>query len=531
MSRRAKSPGIILTTLVACLMAAGGASASDESVSIESIITPEGALYKSYAEPVDITFEAHITAPPVSTDVRPVKTVSIHLPEGVTLDTGPVYSQIPSSSACPYFQAGSGYVDPSLHSWSLSTAVQTGCSGVLGNGSGTWYENGENATGPPGKTDIETVVFFGGRNTDHKSIINIVGGVGSRYYLMDGIYEDGVLALNIPHQDGDPTWGDFTFSLPGLDSDYEPFRGHSGFSLGTCPTGSWQTTASFEFSNASGPDSPVPAAPVTQPCSGADDPTRIFSVSSTGLGHGSITSQPNGIDCGSICSSDFLLNSEVTLTAHPDANSVLAGWSSPEVSGLCDDSSLTCAVTTQYFHSMQAKFDVKAPPGPIGFSINQSARFTDDPNVTLKVVWKQGEQNALIANDGGFGGAATRDLTGPEIPWTLDSGGGERLPKTVYLRFGDSTQTFTDDIILDETPPSLRSVAASKVSGRVRVRTRATDRTSGVASIQVGPKKSAALPAIKYRRTLFVKTHRKRVWVRVIDHAGNHSVWKKTRVR
>ena len=86
------------------------------------------------------------------------------------------------------------------------------------------------------------------------------------------------------------------------------------------------------------------------------------------------------------------------------------------------------------------------------------------------------------------------------IPWKLSESGSERLPKTVYVRFGSSSQTFTDDIILDQTKPTISSAAvgASGATAAVpraavrprqrartyRVRVRAKDATSGVAKVQ-----------------------------------------------
>ena len=115
----------------------------------------------------------------------------------------------------------------------------------------------------------------------------------------------------------------------------------------------------------------------------------------------------------------------------------------------------------------------------------------------MSVVWPLGATKATFSNDGGFRDARSLPVSS-HIAWTLDSSGPERLPKTLYVRFGD-TQTFQDDIILDQSKPSVSSasigsggatasaaVAATAASkGQTyRVRIRAQDATSGVAKVQ-----------------------------------------------
>ena len=102
----------------------------------------------------------------------------------------------------------------------------------------------------------------------------------------------------------------------------------------------------------------------------------------------------------------------------------------------------------------------------------------------------------MLSNDGGFGGATEHPVAGDShYAWTLASSGAERLPKTVYVRFTgpgvDDTKTFTDDIVLDQTPPAVTSAARTTTSGartarvkKVRVRVKARDSLSGVGSLQ-----------------------------------------------
>ena len=51
-------------------------------------------------------------------------------------------------------------------------------------------------------------------------------------------------------------------------------------------------------------------------------------------GTGTVTSSPEGIECGATCSAQFAQNSTVTLTATPSAHDKFAGWSGPDA-GSC----------------------------------------------------------------------------------------------------------------------------------------------------------------------------------------------------
>ena len=187
------------------------------------------------------------------------------------------------------------------------------------------------------------------------------------------------------------------------------------------------------------------------------------------------------------------------------------------------------------------------PPGTIGVSINDGAQYTNSPLVQLSLVWPQLALQVVPANDGGFRGAQPRDLA-PVIPWKLDSSGSERLPKVVYVHYeglpnnvlpggvqtGGQTITYTDDIILDQTAPTLiaatvaRPASAAKAlsarRARFTVRLRARDGNSGLgrAQLRIGRKKSAP---VAFRRVLNAGTRRPTA-ARVQDRAGNWSRWR-----
>jgi hypothetical protein len=175
---------------------------------------------------------------------------------------------------------------------------------------------------------------------------------------------------------------------------------------------------------------------------------------------------------------------------------------------------------------------IAPPPGVVGISVDAGTRFTNDPDTTLSLVWPHGATAAIISNDGGFFGA-TQVALAPAVAWTLDSSGPERLPKTVYVRFlgaGIDTVTFQDDIILDETPPTLVAASATRLAAQSRyaVTLRGRDATSGVAGVRVSASKSPTAPLLAYRSRLVVKLSGKprRLYAQAVDAAGNPSRWR-----
>lgn len=180
------------------------------------------------------------------------------------------------------------------------------------------------------------------------------------------------------------------------------------------------------------------------------------------------------------------------------------------------------------------------PPGArVGVTIGDAATFTGSTAVTLTITPLPGATGVLLSNDGGFGGAVERPVSGDShYSWTLVSSGAERLPKTVYVRFTgpgvDDTKTFTDDIVLDQTPPSVTSAARSAGARaatvkKVSVHVRARDGLSGVGSLQFAHTRTSLRRAnVPYRRSVRVAAADAH-FVRAIDKAGNTGRWVKIR--
>jgi alpha-tubulin suppressor-like RCC1 family protein len=78
---------------------------------------------------------------------------------------------------------------------------------------------------------------------------------------------------------------------------------------------------------------------------------ETLTVTRSGLGTGTVTSAPAGINCGTACSAAYLDGTTVTLTATPGTLSVLVGWTG------CDSvSGNSCAVTMSAGRSVNAEF-------------------------------------------------------------------------------------------------------------------------------------------------------------------------------
>jgi len=111
------------------------------------------------------------------------------------------------------------------------------------------------------------------------------------------------------------------------------------------------------FTGWTGCDS-VSGATCTVTMANAKSVTAIFmlkrftlAVTKSGIGKGTVTSSPAGVSCGTACSSDFVINTTVTLTAAPALGSIFTGWTG------CDAvNGSTCTVLVTNNKSVSASF-------------------------------------------------------------------------------------------------------------------------------------------------------------------------------
>ncbi len=98
-----------------------------------------------------------------------------------------------------------------------------------------------------------------------------------------------------------------------------------------------------------------------------------LTVSKSGTGTGTVTSNPAGIDCGTSCSTEFAHGTAVTLTPTADASSTFTGWSSA-----CTGTG-ACAVTMDAAKAVTATFTLKTYALTVGKEGNGSGTVTSDP--------------------------------------------------------------------------------------------------------------------------------------------------------
>jgi uncharacterized repeat protein (TIGR02543 family) len=152
------------------------------------------------------------------------------------------------------------------------------------------------------------------------------------------------------------------------------------------------------------------AKSVTAVFSSQTDPMLV--VNKAGTGDGTVTSVPEGIDCGITCTTDFPASTVVTLTAEPAMYSTFTGWS-----GDCTNTTGVCVVTMDAAKNVTASFYerplltvtkdgngsglVESDPPGIDCGVTCTARFDDSTVVTLTAT------SAADSDFVGWGGACS----------------------------------------------------------------------------------------------------------------------------
>ncbi len=98
-------------------------------------------------------------------------------------------------------------------------------------------------------------------------------------------------------------------------------------------------------------------------------PPSSLTITKAGTGTGTITAPAglgNGLDCGNTCTESYSPNSDVTLTAVANKDSLFAGWS-----GECSGTNPALTITLDKNKTCQAHFNPLAPPGNYNLTLTK----------------------------------------------------------------------------------------------------------------------------------------------------------------
>ena len=183
------------------------------------------------------------------------------------------------------------------------------------------------------------------------------------------------------------------------------------------------------------------------------------------------------------------------------------------------------------------------PVGEVGVSIQNGDSYVNTKQVTLNLIWPEYATAARISNDGGFAASKTQTKNlAASIDWELDDSVKGIYTKVVYVRFNgvaDTTKTYSDDIILDTTAPTIETSSAVVASSSIDVSLKATDDITGVDKVEL--KNGSSTATKDYAANLSVpmkdlglavssasvrKLGTSSIEIRVSDKAGNWSAYK-----
>ncbi len=169
-------------------------------------------------------------------------------------------------------------------------------------------------------------------------------------------YKAGLVEFEMGSDPGvyNPPAGDgviYSYSLPDTSSSYEVWTDVQFDSSGY--TGNVYWRARYTPSGGAtyyGPEQHFVA-------NGGNPAAYALTVSKSGAGAGSVTSDPVGLSCGATCSQSYTAGTLVTLAAAADPGSTFAGWSGGGCSGTGN-----CAISMSAAQSVTATFAIAATP-------------------------------------------------------------------------------------------------------------------------------------------------------------------------
>ncbi|MFZ1559065.1 MAG: IPT/TIG domain-containing protein, partial [Saprospiraceae bacterium] len=149
-------------------------------------------------------------------------------------------------------------------------------------------------------------------------------------------------------------------------------------------------------------------------------------------------------------------------------------------------------VSQTYFSNIY--LDMTPPQGTVTSNVLQN-QYTTSPNITLTLQASDdvsGVDKMRISTESDVVRVSLQTFSGT-IPWTLDSTDGE---KTIYVQYQDRannlSEVYQTTVVLDTTPPQIKSAGWKEESGSQKLEFEVTDTLSGMDAMQISKDPSFA---------------------------------------
>jgi len=187
-------------------------------------------------------------------------------------------------------------------------------------------------------------------------------------------------------------------------------------------------------------------------------PTATLEVELEGEGEGTVTSSPEGIDCGGECEAEFEEGETVTLTAKASLGSEFAGWENCDA----EPSPTECEVTMDEDRVVVATFEPESPPTEfvltVGLAGTGSGTVTSSP----------GAINCGVACSDVYGDGTVVTLTAtPASGSTFNGWSGSCSGTGSCVVTMDESRGVTATFEKEATPPT---PGIAKVASKARVK-------------------------------------------------------------
>jgi len=188
--------------------------------------------------------------------------------------------------------------------------------------------------------------------------------------------------------------------------------------------------------------------------------THQVAVARSGEGTGTVTSDPGGIDCGTICTAAYVEGAEVTLTATPSAGSAFAGWSLTQCAGTG-----SCVLRVGSAVAVEAHFEPATasepvpppgvppdpdpvPPAPEGSPAGAGRGFAGEPGTTARIDSADPGATAIAVSRVRFDDAASDGRRAAHVVLSRDDAFPDSIAGAPLT--GDGPLLLTSTAVLDD---------------------------------------------------------------------------------